>query len=74
MKPQIYAGVPEIGAVGAWHEALTKIEELKLDGKADCEGVADIAKFFDQTRREIVFQMARAAGILPPSSLPTELT
>ena len=64
-KPQMYAGIPEMGAVDAWREALTTIEELKLDGKAYCGGVADIAKFFDQIRRAIVFQMAEAACIPP---------
>ena len=40
-----------MGAVDAWREALAKIEELKLDGKTYCGGVADIAKLFDQIRR-----------------------
>ena len=45
---EMYAGISEMGAVDAWHEALTRIEELKLDGKPFCGGVADIAKCFDQ--------------------------
>ena len=56
------------GAVDVWREALTKIEELKLDGKAFCGGVADIAKFFAQVRRDIVYNMAAVAGI-PPTKL-----
>ena len=27
----MHAGVPEMGAVGAWHKALTDIEEMKMD-------------------------------------------
>ena len=30
--PEMFAGVPEMGAVDAWHKALTDIEELKLKG------------------------------------------
>lgn len=61
----MYAGRLEMGAVDAWREALTKIEELKLDGKTFCGGVAGIAKFFHQVRRNIVYKMAAAAGIPP---------
>ena len=39
--------VREMGVGDAWHEALTRIEELKLEGKPFCGGVADIAKFFE---------------------------
>ena len=45
--PQMFAGVPEMGAVDAWHTVLTRLEELKLDGTPFCGGVADIAKFFE---------------------------
>ena len=61
----MYAGIPEMGAVDAWHEALTQIRELKLDGEAFCGGVADIAKFFDHVRRGTVYKMAAAAGMPP---------
>ena len=64
----MYAGVHGMGAVDAWREALTIIEDLNLDGKHYCGGVADIAKFFDQVRREVVFQIAVAAG-MPPNVL-----
>lgn len=36
-----------------------------MHGAKPLPGVADIAKFFDQLRRAIVFQMAKAAGIPP---------
>ena len=61
--PEMHAGVPEMGAVDAWHEVLTTIEELKLNGKSFVGGVADIAKFFDQIRREMVYKVAKAAGM-----------
>ena len=31
--PEMHAGVPETGAVDAWHEVLTSLEEHKLNGK-----------------------------------------
>ena len=51
-----------LGAVDVWCESLTKIEELKLDGKPFCGGVADIAKLFDQARRGIVYNVVAADG------------
>ena len=61
--PEMHAGVPEMGAVDAWHKALTDIEEMKLNGTPFCGGVADIAKFFDQIRRQVVYKMAKYAGM-----------
>ena len=43
--PEMHAGIPEMGAVDAWHE------------------VSDIAKFFDQIRRDLVFRICKAAGM-----------
>ena len=52
----LHANISDVrGATDAWREALTVIEDLKLSGKPFCGGVADIAKFFDQIRRELVF-------------------
>ena len=34
--PEMYAGVPERGAVDAWHEVLTKAETMKLDHTNYC--------------------------------------
>ena len=31
--PEMHAGVPEMGAVDAWHEVLTTLEDHKLNGK-----------------------------------------
>ena len=66
--PEMYAGVPERGAVDAWHAVLTKVESMKLDDRNYCGGVADIAKFFDQVRRPLLYKMAEAAG-MPPNAL-----
>ena len=66
--PEMYAGVPGRGAVDAWREVLTTVENLKLDGKNYCGGVADIAKLFDQIQREVVYRLAEAAG-MPPQVL-----
>ena len=61
--PQMHAGVPEMGAVDAWHVALTELEDLKLASIPYCGGVADIAKFFDRLIREVVYTMAAYAGM-----------
>ena len=37
--PEIHAGVSEMGAVDAWHKALTDIEEMKLNGAPFCGGL-----------------------------------
>ena len=42
------------------------MEDLKLDQKHYCGGTADIAKFFDQVRRQLVYKIARAAGMPEP--------
>ena len=55
-----------MGAVDAWMEVLMILEDLKLDQKHYCGGTADIAKFFDQVRRQLVYQVARAAGMPAP--------
>ena len=61
--PEMHAGIPGMGAVDAWHEALTTLEEHKLMGKQFVGGVADVAQFFDQIRRDLVFRICRAAGM-----------
>ena len=52
-----------MGAVDAWYEVLTTLEGYKLEGKHFVGGVADIAKFFDQIRRQLVYQTCKAAGM-----------
>lgn len=36
--PEMHAAAPELGAVDAWHKALTDIEEMKLNGTPFCGG------------------------------------
>lgn len=57
------AGVLGLGATDAWHEAFTNIESLKRNNLEYCGGVADIAKFFDQIIRTLVYRLAKAAGM-----------
>ena len=64
--PEMHAGVPGVGAADAWHEATTEIEELKINDEGFCGAVADIAKFFDQIRRLLVYKVAKAAGMPEP--------
>ena len=52
-----------MGAVDAWHKALTGIEELKLNGTPFCGGVADIAKYFGQIIRQVVYTIAAYSGM-----------
>ena len=61
--PEMHAGIPVMGAVDAWYEVLTTLEDHKLNGKHFVGGVADIAKFFDQIRRGLVFRTWRVAGM-----------
>ena len=42
---------------------LTTLEDYKLKGKHFVGGVADIAKFFDHIRRELVYRTCKAAGM-----------
>ena len=65
---EMYAGTRGKGAVDAWRHALTTIEEHKLDGQEFAGAVADIMKFFDQIRRKLVYEVAKAAG-MPPGVL-----
>ena len=66
--PEIFAGVPGKGATDAWYEVLTKVEGHRLAQLPFCGGVADIAKFFDQLRRPLVYKLSETAG-MPPGTL-----
>lgn len=57
------AGVPKMGAVDAWHVDLSEIEALKLAGIPFSGGLAEIAKFFDQIIRKVVYAMVAYAGM-----------
>lgn len=58
-----YAGVPGRGSVDAWREVPSTLEDNKLEDRSYCGGVAGIAKFFDQTKRAMLYQVAAAAGM-----------
>ena len=62
--PEMFAGIPEMGAVDAWMEVTATLENHKLDQTHCCGGTADIAKFFDQLRRSLVYRIA-AASVMP---------
>ena len=62
----MYGGIPEQGAVDAWMQVLMVLEDLRLDNKHYCGGTADIAKRFDQVRRLLVYEVAKAAGMPEP--------
>ena len=60
--PEMYAGIPEMGAVDAWMDVTATLEDHKLDHTHYCGGTADIAKFFDQIRSS-VYRIAGASGM-----------
>ena len=64
--PEMFAGIPEMGAVDAWMEVTATLENHKLDQTHYCGGTADIAKFFDQIRRTLVYRIAAASGMPEP--------
>ena len=71
---EMFAGVPGRGAVDAWHEVLTTLEECKLEDNSYCGRVADIAKFFDQIKRAMLYirslrQQECQQGFEPPTRL-----
>ena len=60
---EMFAGVPGQGAVDAWYQALMEVECMLLDGTPFCGGAADIHKFFDQTQRDLVYELLESAGM-----------
>ena len=46
--PEMFAGVAQQGAIDAWYQVLTDIEDMPLSGIPYCGGAADIHKLFDQ--------------------------
>ena len=67
MLLEMHAGVPEMGAVGAWRKALMDIGEMKMNNTPFCGGVANIANSFGQIRRTEVYKMAAYAGMPAPT-------
>ena len=52
---EMLTGVAQQGAVGAWYQVLTDIEDVSLSGIPYCGGAVDIHKFFDQILRPLVY-------------------
>ena len=64
--PEMFAGIPEMGAVDAWMDVTATLENYKLGHTHYCVGTADIAKVFDQIRRSLVYRIAAASGMPKP--------
>lgn len=64
--PEMYAGIPEMGAVDAWMDVTATLEDHKLDHTHYCGGAADIAKFFDHIRRSLVYRIVGVSGMPQP--------
>ena len=60
---EIYAGVGSNGAEDTWNNLANRIGHLDLQGTPYTGGTVDIAKCFDQINRELVKQIATAAGM-----------
>ena len=80
MEPQITARASHVtpfiegkGAADAAYSTALEIEYCRVMGIKYSGGAADIYKCFDQVRRDIVYKLLEAAGMLLflPSPLPT---
>ena len=60
---EIYAGIEGKGAADAAYATAMEIEYCRLTGKPYTGGAADIFKWFDQVRRDIVYKLLDAAGM-----------
>ena len=61
--PEMYAGVPGVGAEEAWWTTAIDFEDLQCRGLHFTGGAVDIYKCFDQVVRSLVYAVARAAGM-----------
>lgn len=59
----MYAGAGTLCAEDAWYSFAVDIEHMEMRGEAHCGGTADIAKCFDQVSRELLYRIARRAGM-----------
>ena len=65
--PELHAGVPGRGAPDAWHDALMKLEEMKLQDESFAGAADDTSIFLDQIRMGLVYRILEAAGFPGPS-------
>ena len=62
-KPTMFAGVPDAGAEDAWWTTALDLEEAHLNGTAFSGGATDIWKCFDQLNRQLLYELAKRAGM-----------
>lgn len=60
---EMHAGAGSNGAEDAWYAVSTQIGQFNLQGTDYCGGTIDIMKCFDQINRELIREMATAAGM-----------
>ena len=61
--PSIYAGAEPQGATEATYAIGIMVELAELTGKKIAGGAIDISKFFDQMPRQLLYMLARQAGM-----------
>ena len=59
----LYAGGEPIGTITATYGVGIMMEEIHLEGEECCGAAIDMAKYFDQVNRDLVYDLARAAGM-----------
>ena len=59
----IYTGGDPIGTVGATYCVSIEMEELALTGEEHQGGIMDLEKMLDAIPRELLYRLARAAGM-----------
>ena len=60
---EFYAGNGNQGAEDAWYAIAGEVEQYKLNEEDYVGGTVDIAKCFDQISRQLLFRLARKAGM-----------
>ena len=59
----IYAGALPLGAEDAWYVLMLKLEDLDRRKEDYAGAMIDISRFFDQVNRQLVYKIARLAGM-----------
>ena len=66
----MFAGVPGVGAEEGWYLTQIAFETLRLQGENITAGSIDVYKCFDQINRELIYKLAKEAG-MPKQILET---
>ena len=61
--PELYAGTPGKGAQDAWLNTALQMELAHLSNEQISGGSVDVYKCFDQVNRELVYEVAKEAGM-----------